>query len=574
MGLAGVGRSVVGALRPGPNPVAIAAAWRAVAGAGVIAVAGAVVGDLRAVGLAYLGAACSVAFVTGGTYRNRFLALVAQGAGAVVGISVGAVLPASAVSLVAGATVVGAVSGLVGTLGPNAPGFGMMLSIGLAFGQFGGSSLPWWKQALWYLVGTAIIAVATLLPWWFRRGVLERRAVAAVFFAAAEVCAAAGTTASRPARRTLAAASAAARTAGGHPGAEMVAFAAASLYARGERVPADAVAAVRMAGSQVLAREPITATLDAHTDPGLRDLAGALAAASAGSPAGPPRRLIPGWRGAVTGTAVANAARIGLCLGVATAITVAMGEPAHAFWLVLTVAVIVRPEYASVFVRTVNRVCGTVMGAGVAAVVLWAYPSGLAVAIAAACALGFAVLTAPKLYALSVIGVTASALLSGSIGRVDPALPSLRLLDTVIGAVVAIVFGYVLWPSARRLPQSARLDAGIVAARAYLGEAAKPPGQRIRWEACRDDAYQRAHQARAGCQAAILEPPPVSSRAGAALAAAIDLEEVVDAITAIAAGTEAGGDTDAQASSVRQRLIGVERVSLDTGGPPSRRGLW
>jgi hypothetical protein len=44
-----------------------------------------------------------------------------------------------------------------------------------------------------------------------------------------------------------------------------------------------------------------------------------------------------------------------------------------------------------------------------------AFP-GLVVAAAAA-ALGFAVLTAPKLYALSVIGVTASALLSSSIAR-------------------------------------------------------------------------------------------------------------------------------------------------------------
>jgi hypothetical protein len=37
--------------------------------------------------------------------------------------------------------------------------------------------------------------------------------------------------------------------------------------------------------------------------------------------------------------------------------------------------------------------------------------------VVAAVALGFAVLTAPKLYALSVIGVTASALLSSSIAR-------------------------------------------------------------------------------------------------------------------------------------------------------------
>jgi hypothetical protein len=574
--VASLERSIIGALRPGSNPLAAAAALRAVASAGVIAVAGAASGDLRVVGLAYLGAACSVAFLTGGTYANRLRALAAQCTGAVVGISLGLILPDHAASLIAAAVVVGVVSGVVGTLGANAPGFGMMLSIGLAFGQFGGSSLPWWRQDLWYGAGTAVTALATLSPWVFRRGVLERRAVAAVFAASADVCAAAGMPAGRAARVTLAAASASVRAAGGHPGAEAIAFAAASVYARGERVPAAAVAAIRDAGSQILAGEPLTAVIvvplqdDAH--PGLHDLADALTSARGGLSSRPTRRVGSVVRAALSRTALTDGARIGLCLGVATAITVAMHEPGHAFWLPLTVAVIVRPEYASVFVRTVNRVCGTVIGAAVAAAVLWAYPSGFAVAIAAATALGFAVLTAPKLYALSVIGVTASALLSGSIGHVDPVLPGLRLLDTFIGAAVAIVFGYLLWPGARRLPQTACLDAALAAARAYLGEAMKPPEQRTRWQARRDDAYQLAHRSRAACQAAILEPPPVSSLAGAALAAATELEEVVDAITAVASSTDAGGETTEQTEEIGQRLSRLDLSTRDTRRSRPPRG--
>lgn len=57
----------------------------------------------------------------------------------------------------------------------------------------------------------------------------------------------------------------------------------------------------------------------------------------------------------------------------------------------------------------------------------------------------FAVLSAPKLYALSVIGITASALLSASIGNADPVFPLVRLLDTLLGCAIAIVFGYLLW---------------------------------------------------------------------------------------------------------------------------------
>jgi hypothetical protein len=59
-----------------------------------------------------------------------------------------------------------------------------------------------------------------------------------------------------------------------------------------------------------------------------------------------------------------------------------------------------------------------------------AFP-GLVVAAAAAVALGFAVLTAPKLYALSVIGVTGSALLSSSIARAgDQGDPGRRATKT------------------------------------------------------------------------------------------------------------------------------------------------
>ncbi len=47
-----VGRSVAAALRPGPNPWAVPAALRAAGSAGLIALTGAALGDLQAVGLA------------------------------------------------------------------------------------------------------------------------------------------------------------------------------------------------------------------------------------------------------------------------------------------------------------------------------------------------------------------------------------------------------------------------------------------------------------------------------------------------------------------------------------------
>jgi uncharacterized membrane protein YccC len=555
-----LGRSAVAALRPGPNPLAVAAGLRTLIPAAGVAVVGAVTGQLQAVGVAYLGAACAAAFLVGGVFWVRMSTLVVQSIGAAIGISLGVLLPTSAVSLIATAAAAGFASGLIGAVGPSAPGFGMMLSIGVAFGQFGGSALPWWQQVLGYLVGTALVTVAALSPWLFRRSTLERQLLAEVFVAAADLCAVVGTEDARPARVRLAAASAAARTGSEHPRAELLAFAAAILYGQGQSVPAAAVAAIRAAAAQVRAGTPVSVpvTFD-RSSPGLQALADSLSA-SPSRPAEqtrPKRSLRAVIRGMGTRSAVANGTRTGLCMAVATAITVALHETNHAFWLALTVAVIVRPEYGSVFVRTVNRVCGSLVGALLAAMVLHVVPSGLPVATAAGLALCFAVMTAPKLYALAVIGITNSALLAGSIGAADPVLPGIRLLDTVIGAAVAIVFGYLLWPGARRLPVAARLGSALAAARDYLGEAIKPPGDRVRYQARRDDAYRLAHQARQAAEAALREPPPVSTLASEVIPGAIAVEEVVDLITAIAAAVDAGHQPGALVDDVERRLRAI-----------------
>jgi hypothetical protein len=518
---------------------------------------------LQVVSVAYLGAACAVAFVVVGSYRGRAIALAAQGAGAAVGVIIGALTPPTPAALIVVAAVAGAISGAVGTTGPSAPGFGMMLSIGIAFGQFGGSPLLWWQQAVWYLVGTGVVAAATLAPWIFRRENSKREAAAAVMSAAADLCDVAGTPGARAARLRLASASAAARTAGPVAAAELVAFAAATMYAEGKAVPQEAIAAMRAAAAQIAEGEQrISVEYHAPADsPGLQSLEDALSPTPQRPRAAREHWATTAVRAVVTSNAAANAIRLALCMGLATATTIALHEPAHSFWLPLTVAVIVRPEYASVFVRTVNRVCGTLAGSVISAVVLALHPQPLVLAGAAALALGFAVLSAPKLYGLSVIGVTASALLATSLGSVDSVLPILRLLDTVTGAAIAVVFGYLIWPDARRLPGLARLDTAVGAATAYLTEAVKEPGARVRWQRCRDEAYRLAHQARAAAEAAAVEPPPVSTMAIKVIPAAAELEDFVDAITAVAAARDAGEVDQNRVDELRQGLSNLRHVA-------------
>lgn len=563
--LAALGRSAVSALRPASTPWAVGPALWAMTTAALIAGAGALAGNLHAVGLAFLGAACAASFIATGFYRARWWALMGQAVGASLGISAGALLlPGSAAGLVVTAAVAGVVSGLVGGTGPSATAFGIMLTVGVGFGQFGGSPLPWWQQVTWYLAGTAVAAVAVLAPWAFRRGAPERRAVAQVYAAAADLCAAVGTDDAGPARTRLAAAWAVVRPAVDRQHADLVAFAAATLYVQGRQVPEAAIAAIRQASNQIRRGDRVTVVVDDTDDPGLQALADALSPdpVRPGAPLPATRRVSSLIRAATSHTAVANGVRIGLCLAVATGVTVAMHERAHSFWLPLTTAVIVRPEYASVFVRTVNRIFGTLIGAGLTTGVLAVCSSGLPLVAATALALGFVVLSAPKLYGLSVIGITSAALLSQSIGQPDPVAPGIRLLDTLIGAAIAVVFGYLLWPGARRLPGSARLSLALASARGYFDEAVKPAAERRHWQAARDDAYRRAHQLRAIAEAAVLEPPPVSSMAAQVIPAAIELEDVVDAITAVSSAIDAGCDPATLIDDVQRRLARIDENAL------------
>ena len=565
---AAFGRSLAAALRPSSAPWAVGPALWAIGTAALIAGAGALFGKLQFVGLAYLGAACAVVFLVRGFYRARWWAWVAQAIGGAVGISVGAELwPGSGVGQVFTAAVAGAISGMAGGIAPSAPAFGLMLSVGVAFGQFGGSSLPWWQQAVCYLVGTSVAAVSVLAPWAFHRDKPERRAQAAVYFAASELCAAIGTDEAGAARSRLAAASAAARAARDRRGADLVAFAAATLYAQGRPVPAAAVAAIREAGEQIWHAVPVSVPFseaDAGGDPGLVELADALSQRPArpGTVRPEPQGFSALVRAATSRTGLANGARIGGCMAVATALTAAV-HPAHAFWLPLTTAVIVRPEYGSVFVRTVNRIFGTLVGALVATAVLAALPPGLPLVAATALALGFVVLSMPKLYGLAVIGITTSALLSQSIGQADPVLPKLRLLDTLIGAAVAIIFGYLLWPEARRFPAYAQLANALTASHSYLREAVKPAPRRRHWQSVRADAYQLAHQVHNTAEAAALEPPPVSVLALRVIPAAIELEDTVDAITAVSSAVDAGGEPATLIDDVRRRLDSLDKTAVE-----------
>jgi hypothetical protein len=274
----------------------------------------------------------------------------------------------------------------------------------------------------------------------------------------------------------------------------------------------------------------------------------------AGFPAAPPARgrsVGSALRGATTTAALWVGARIGLCVGLATALAILLHPPQHAFWIPLTVAVVLRPEYGAVLVRAVHRFLGTVVGVVAVAVLVTLTSTPAWLALAAALALGGAAFAAPRVYGLAVVGITGSALLSVAVGDPQGVQVWARLLDTALGCALALVVGVLLWPR-RGLPDQSRVfAAGVAALNRQIGGSDA------------DEAYRVAHDWRAELERGLAEPDP--ARAAAAwLPVAIQLEHAVDVVAAT------GGDraaalallahhepvtTPAQASRLLTRVV-------------------
>jgi uncharacterized membrane protein YccC len=270
-----------------------------------------------------------------------------------------------------------------------------------------------------------------------------------------------------------------------------------------------------------------------------------------------------------TGRAPGSAGlRLALCMGLATLITVLVHQQNHSYWLALTVAVVVRPEYGSVFVRTTNRAAGTVIGAVLAALLLVVFGAGWPAAVCAALAMALATAAVPRSYGISVVGITCAALLSGSIGTDDPVIPAIRPLDTLGGCAIALVFGYLLWPGRRRLPSGVDLTRAAGAAADYARQAVLPPATRSAdYPLVRLDAYRLAHATRAAAAAGLAEPPPASRLAAAALPRALALEDAVDDVTRVALRAEQGAPVEpAEIDALNDRLRHLSAGSALSAG--------
>ena len=268
--------------------------------------------------------------------------------------------------------------------------------------------------------------------------------------------------------------------------------------------------------------------------------------------------------------------RLMLCTGVAALLSEVLPLQ-RSYWLVLTVGIILKPDFGSVFARAVQRAIGTVVGAVLGAVILVIVPYGPWLL------LPFGVLAALVPFArarnFGLVATFLTPLVVLLIDLLDPVgwrLAEARLIDTVLASAVVLLVGYAPWPSAWQVHLPGKFAEAVRAVADYTDEAlttgtedsAQPAGGTARagglpeWPSrLRRTAGRALSNVRLEFQRTMSEPTSVSRRAAAWWPAVVGLEEVMDAVTATAVALGRGAQPPSPVSV--HQLSGALRAIAD-----------
>ena len=545
----------------------------------------------------------------GGSYLNRVKRVSAVGVfGGAVGLTVGSVIHGRGWIAVVALVVVAGVSAVLSTLGDTGSQVGLQLLVyaSLGIGPFG-ALRPVWHTAAGFLVGT-VWALVLILPSWLLSPYGQgQRVVAAVYQALADQLAAIGTDAVLARRQSVTTAvntaydellSARAIAAGRNRttmrliaalnASNQMSQAATTLGVAGNRPPPMVIETVRRLGEVITTRgQPPMIPPVWDTSPGAVALRDAMAGAArvlardwtpgdgtraalldevpradvrerSGDAAGriSERILRVVGAGQISRTFVL---RLMACMGVAGVVSEVLPLQ-RSYWVPLTVAIVLKPDYGSVFARALQRGIGTIVGA-VAGAVLLALFHGAWLLIP------FGVLAALLPYGRSRnYGLLATFLTPLVVVLVDLLKPTGwrlaedRLVDTLIGCAIVLVIGFAPWPMAwyAHLPGKfgqAALDVCAYMREALGGSAASAPGAAGRLRS----TYRALGDLRAEFQRTMSEPPSISRSATAWWPAVVGLEQVLDAVTAVSLA--AGRGARVPQSGVEQLCRALDAVA-------------
>ena len=524
----------------------------------------------------------------GGPYLSRVKRVCSAAVfGGAAGLVIGSVTHGHGWLAVVALVVVAGVSGLLSALGDIGSVTGLQLLVYTALGAGPiGALRPVWHTAAGFLAGV-IWALILILPGWLHAPYgREQRDVASVYDALAGLLRSVGSGEFTDARQALTSAlntaydelltarSTAtglnrrrARLLAALNASHLMAEAAVAVGMAGTRPPPLVIDVVSRLADAIRTGSPPPMIPPAwDQSPAMLSLRDAIAGAA--------RALSRDWYRAWPPADRAPAAgrinwiftlRLMACMGAAGVVSEVLPLQ-RSYWVPLTVAIVLKPDYGSVFARAVQRGIGTVVGA-VAGAVLLVLVHGAWLLIP------FGVLAALLPFGRSrnygLLATFLTPLVVVLIDLLSPGgwqLAGDRLIDTLIGCAIVLLVGFAPWPMSwySHLPgQYARAALDVCqylevalgpGAGSGPGGGAPPTRSRMR-----RSTYRALADLRAEFQRTMSEPPSISRRATAWWPAVIALEQVMDAITATALAVSRGAEVPP--SGVRQLCDALRAVS-------------
>jgi uncharacterized membrane protein YccC len=533
---------------------------------------------------------------TGGTYRQRVKRVSSAAVfGGAVGLAIGSAIHGRGWIAVVALVVVAGASGLLTTIGEigSVTGLQLLVYAALGIGPVG-ALRPVWHTALGFLAGVAWALVLLLPSWLVSPHGQEQRAVAAVYRALADGLSSIGTSqvaAKRQAvtaalntaydsvlrARSLATGRSPATTRlvaalnASHPMAE----AGSALVVAGTRPPPMVIATVeRLADSAENGTRPPVIPPAWSYSPGALALRDAMAAAA--------RVLAPEWTAEQAGRdrlldripdrhvfgrigrrlsrllarmgddlevgtlARRFTIRLMACIGVA-AVASEVLPVQRSYWVLLTVAIVFKPDYGSVFARALQRGIGTIVGA-VAGAVLLVLVHGTWLLIPLTVLAALLPYGRSRNYGLLATFLTPLVVvLIDLLSPIGWRLATDRLIDTLIGCAIVLIVGFAPWPMSWYSHLPARFAQAALDVCQYMEQALCAPAEPgadgtapTADSRLRRSTYRALSDLRAEFQRTLSEPRAISRRAASWWPAVVGLEQVMQAVTATALAARRG----------------------------------
>jgi uncharacterized membrane protein YccC len=168
-----------------------------------------------------------------------------------------------------------------------------------------------------------------------------------------------------------------------------------------------------------------------------------------------------------------HALRVGITAAAATALSTTLGLQ-HGYWITLTAVVVLQPYMGATVQRGLQRVVGTVIGAGVAALLAAAVHDPRGILLFVFLFSGASVALLPLSYAVFAMFLTPAFVLLAEAVSGDWQLAGVRTANTLIGGSLAIAAIRLLWPSPERQRLPEHVSEALRACGAYLEHATAP----------------------------------------------------------------------------------------------------